>query len=62
MIFASSASAERELSPVLASNLIGAVLGGLLENVSLVVGISALSLVAIAVYAASFRRARMASA
>lgn len=59
LIFASAAAEERELAPVLASNLVGAVLGGLLENISLVVGISALSLVAIVVYAASFRRGRM---
>jgi SAM-dependent methyltransferase len=58
LIFASAAAEERALAPVLASNLVGAVLGGLLENVSLFVGISALSLVAIAVYAASFRRGR----
>lgn len=50
LIFASSASEQRELAPVLASNLVGAVLGGLLENLSLVLGISALSLVAVAIY------------
>ncbi len=55
LIFASSAAEQRELAPVLASNLVGAVLGGLLENLSLVLGISALSLVAIAIYIISVR-------
>jgi hypothetical protein len=34
----------------------GSVLGGLLENLSLLFGVSALSLVALVIYAASFRR------
>ena len=58
LIFASSASEERELPAVLASNLTGAVLGGLLENLSLIIGISALSLVALVVYFASIRLRR----
>jgi len=55
LIFASSASEHRELAPVLASNLVGAVLGGLLENLSLVLGIPALSLVAVVIYLISIR-------
>jgi SAM-dependent methyltransferase len=53
LVFASSVSRVANLAPVLASNLIGGVLGGVLENLSLVVGISALGLVAVAVYACS---------
>ena len=56
LIFASSITEYAGLAVPLASNLIGAVLGGLLENASMLVGISALSLVALAVYAGSFRR------
>lgn len=56
LVFASSVAREAELPPVLAANLAGGVLGGLLENASLVVGISSLGLVALAVYAASYRR------
>lgn len=59
LIFASSAAKQRELSPVLASNLAGAVLGGLLENLSLLVGISALSLAAVVVYLLSVKRAEV---
>jgi SAM-dependent methyltransferase len=55
LVFASSVAASETLSNVLASNLIGAVLGGILENVSLVIGISGLSLLAMAVYGASYR-------
>jgi hypothetical protein len=55
LVFASSVADRENLSNVLASNLIGAVLGGILENVSLVIGISALSLLAMAVYGASYR-------
>ena len=53
LIFASSVLRVANLPPVLASNLIGGVLGGVLENLSLVLGISALGLVAVAVYACS---------
>jgi SAM-dependent methyltransferase len=56
LIFATALRERRDLAPALASNLIGSVLGGLLENLSMVFGISALSLVALVVYAASFRR------
>ncbi len=56
LIFASSVSKLEGLAVPLASNLIGAVLGGLLENLSMSLGISALSLLAIVVYGASFRR------
>jgi len=56
LIFATALRERRDLAPALASNLIGSVLGGLLENLSMVFGISALSLVALAVYAASIRR------
>jgi hypothetical protein len=56
LIFASSVSERESLGPALASNLFGSVLGGLLENSVMVVGIPGLSLVALAVYAASFRR------
>jgi SAM-dependent methyltransferase len=56
LLFASALRERSDLAPALASNLVGSVLGGLLENLSMVFGISALSLVAFAVYAASFRR------
>ncbi len=56
LIFGSSVAGGEQLPPILASNLVGAVLGGLLENVSLVIGISALSLVAVGIYALSYRR------
>jgi SAM-dependent methyltransferase len=56
LLFASAVRERDQLAPALASNLVGAVLGGLLENLSMVTGIAALSLLAIALYAASFRR------
>ena len=56
LLFASALGERKDLAPALASNLVGSVLGGLLENLSMVFGISALSLVALGVYAASFRR------
>jgi SAM-dependent methyltransferase len=56
LIFASSVHGRGDLTPLLASNLVGGVLGGLLENASLVLGVSALSLLALALYGASFRR------
>jgi SAM-dependent methyltransferase len=56
LIFATSVYGLEGLAVPLASNFVGAVLGGLLENLSLSVGISALSLIAVLVYAASFRR------
>ena len=56
LIFASAVRGRENLAPALASNLVGSVLGGLLENVSLVTGIAGLSLLAIFLYAASYRR------
>lgn len=56
LLFAAAVRERGDLAPALASNLVGAVLGGLLENLSLVTGIAALSLLALALYAASFRR------
>lgn len=56
LIFASSITETAGLATPLASNLIGSVLGGLLENLSMAMGISALSLVALAIYAGSFRK------
>ncbi len=56
LIFASSITEYAGLATPLASNLIGSVFGGLLENLSMAMGISALSLVALAVYAGSFRK------
>ena len=56
LIFASRVRDRKELAPALASNLVGSVLGGLLENLSLVLGIAGLSLVAVALYGASYRR------
>ncbi len=56
LIFASTIRERDALAPALASNLIGSVLGGLLENVVMIVGFPALSLVALVVYVASFRR------
>ncbi len=55
-IFAGALRRTAGLAPALASNLAGAVLGGLLENLSLVLGISALGGVAAAVYVLSYRR------
>lgn len=57
-IFSTSIARETALAPVLASNLTGAVLGGLLENASLLFGIAALNLLAVALYALSIRRSR----
>jgi SAM-dependent methyltransferase len=56
LIFASSIRERKALPPALASNLVGAVLGGVLENAAMVVGFPALSLIAIVVYAASYRK------
>jgi len=56
LIFASAVRGRDNLAPALASNLIGSVLGGLLENLSLAMGIAGLSLLAIVLYAASYRR------
>lgn len=56
LLFASAVREREQLAPALASNLVGAVLGGLLENLSMVTGFSALSLLALTLYAASFRR------
>lgn len=56
LVFASSITRYDGLAAPLASNLVGSVLGGLLENLSMAVGISALSLIALAVYAGSFKR------
>lgn len=56
LIFASSVSRRADLSAALASNLIGGVLGGLLENACMITGIAGLSWIAIVVYAASWPR------
>lgn len=56
LIFASAVRGRDNLAPALASNLVGSVLGGLLENLSLVAGIAGLSVLAIFLYAASYRR------
>jgi SAM-dependent methyltransferase len=56
LIFAGAVRDRENLAPALASNLVGSVLGGLLENLSLAFGIAGLSLLAMALYAASFRR------
>ncbi|HKQ96563.1 MAG TPA: methyltransferase domain-containing protein [Candidatus Polarisedimenticolia bacterium] len=56
LLFAAAVRERGDLAPALASNLVGAVLGGLLENLSMLTGIAALSLLALALYAASFRR------
>jgi hypothetical protein len=56
LIFAGAVRGRGSLAPALASNLVGSVLGGLLENLSLAIGIAGLSLVAILLYAASVRR------
>lgn len=56
LIFSSSITAEANLSRVFASNLVGSVAGGLLENVSLIFGIAALNVVALVLYALSFRK------
>lgn len=56
LIFASSITEKAGLAMPLASNLIGSVLGGLLENLAMALGISALSLVALVIYGGSFRK------
>lgn len=56
LIFASAVRGRQNLAPALASNLVGSVLGGLLENLSLLTGIAGLSVVAICLYLASYRR------
>ncbi len=54
VIFATAFRAARLGSEALASNLLGAVLGGVLEYLSLALGIRALSLLAAAMYLAAF--------
>ena len=56
LIFAGAVRGRANLAPALASNLVGSVLGGLLENLSLATGIAGLSLGAVLLYAASYRR------
>jgi hypothetical protein len=56
LIFASAVRGRANLAPALASNMVGSVLGGLLENLSRVTGIAGLSVLAIFLYAASYRR------
>jgi hypothetical protein len=54
VIFASTFRQTRSGSAALASNLLGAVLGGVTEYLSLAYGIRALSLLALAMYGAAF--------
>jgi hypothetical protein len=56
LLFASAIRDRGDLAPALASNLVGSVVGGVLENLSMVTGIAALSLVALLLYGASYRR------
>jgi hypothetical protein len=57
IIFARKAVRIANLSEAMASNLAGGVLGGAMENLSLVLGISALALIAALLYAVSFESA-----
>lgn len=54
IVFARKAVRIGNLSEAMASNLAGGVLGGAMENLSLVLGISALALIAALLYAVSF--------
>ncbi len=54
IIFAHSFSKSKELNRVFGSNLIGAMLGGVLQCLSFVVGLNAMLLVALLLYALSF--------
>jgi MFS family permease len=54
VIFAHSFQQSKELNTVFASNLIGAMLGGMLECASFIVGIKALLLLALLLYVLSF--------
>lgn len=56
LLFSAAVRERDDLAPALASNLVGAVLGGVLENLSMVTGFAALSLLAVAIYGASYRR------
>lgn len=58
LIFAGSFRAEPQPLRALGSNVLGSLLGGLLEPVSFVTGVSGLLLVATLLYAASFRMPR----
>jgi hypothetical protein len=57
VVFAKKAVQIANLPEAMASNLAGGVLGGAMENLSLVLGISALALIAVLLYASSFESA-----
>ena len=50
LLFAREFRSTVAVGPALAANMLGAVVGGLMENLSLVIGLNALLLVAAAIY------------
>ncbi len=57
IIFSSELKRRQDASGALGSNLCGAVVGGLLENMSMVVGLKAIALLALAIYLGSLQAA-----
>jgi hypothetical protein len=55
IIFSSELKRRADASAALGSNLCGAVVGGLLENLSMVVGLKAIALLALAMYLGSLQ-------
>jgi predicted branched-subunit amino acid permease len=55
VIFSSELKRRQDAAAALGSNLCGAVVGGLLENLSMVVGLKAIALLALAIYLGSLQ-------
>jgi hypothetical protein len=55
IIFSSELKRRQDAAGALGSNLCGAVVGGLLENLSMVVGLKAIALLALAIYLGSLQ-------
>ncbi len=55
IIFSSELKRRADASAALGSNLCGAVVGGLLENLSMVIGLKAIALLALAIYLGSLQ-------
>ncbi len=55
IIFSSELLRRDDASAALGSNLSGAVVGGLLENLSMIVGLKAVALLALAIYLGSMQ-------
>jgi hypothetical protein len=55
IIFSSELARRQDASAALGSNLCGAVVGGLLENLSMMIGLKAIGLLALAIYLGSMQ-------